>query len=660
MERFEKVDARLISPPPLGSVGTFFLASPVAFQIFNLNGSSELTNAAYTQMFGSKSLQDYNVLTDATIHAHGYEKLVEAAFHGNVISVPAVWFEVMTSQKKSDQPTKRVAAEITFFPVKNSFGEMTHIGASYKDVTNEIKYAEELKEMTFYFERAEELGSLGSWRSGSEQNGNLIWSKNTYHIFGCTKEDFDASVDSFYEKVHPDDREKVRETSEASLQSGEPYSIDHRIVCPDGRIKWIHESGQAFPADGAKPARFIGVAQDITERKENEENLKKASQMQKLDALGRLAGGVAHDFNNILSVVMLYLEQLLKLDDNEVRQKKIGSIRSHVERAKRLIQQLLTFSRNEVRPRQVAALDDVVLDMREMIERILPEDIKIKFQTRGSKKNVSADYAQLEQIILNLVTNARDAMPKGGTLNISTGEITLNSIDLKILGNKNLVPGDYIYLKVEDTGIGMDPSMVSHIYEPFFTTKEFGKGTGLGLSTVYGIVQQVKGEIEMLSAPDKGTQFTLYFPVCASLVPAVAPTPESIHSPTTANILLVEDQSELRELIATLLASDGFYVVSASSGADAIDKYHKSEKQIDLVITDVIMPEMSGPALMKNLDPKIPVIYISGYTNDELARYGIDPSKHMFLTKPFHSADLIRSINESLNRNRLGLSARYP
>lgn len=682
----------------------------------------------------------------------GYKKslLIEQTQGGQKIELPLFW--------------KTCNSEWRAFETRSYLIEGTQaVGLCFLDVTEKTILEEDLKLKNFYFERAEDIGLLGSWNSSPGDEGDLKWSANNYKIFGCDEKTFTPTVASFFEFIHPDDREKVRNAATQAITSGELYDVEHRIITPDGQIKWIHERGKIITGEGKRPTRFIGISQDITKRVNdkaalstinqkfrvlfdsdiigsfvtgpggnvvecnneylrmtgfsredllagriswkntvaenysrsdeewaqlhngqvfppmemdyvNQDGVKfpvlvgatklieedgkwiafafdltemktlqrKISDVERLDALGLLAGGVAHDFNNILSVCMLYFEQLHSLEISSEAKAKVVLLQNHAERAKRLVQQLLTFSRNQVREPEPTSLDFVVGGMNEMIERLATEFVDIEITLGCDGALINADVAQLEQVILNLVTNARDAMERGGTLKIETSKVRLDEHN-----DTALSAGEYLLLKVSDTGIGMDSDTAKRVFEPFYSTKEFGKGTGLGLSTVYGIVKQSQGYVRVESQVGEGTTFYIYFPIWRGSAPALSIASSLPKAAVEAKILVVEDQNELRILISDILAKKGFTVTEASSGIEALDKF-SSSNDFNLIITDVVMPKMSGPTLRQKLGKNVPVLYISGYANNELNRHGVDDRNSHFLAKPFSSAELLEKVYDTL------------
>jgi len=391
-----------------------------------------------------------------------------------------------------------------------------------------------------------------------------------------------------------------------------------------------------------------------SERRQAEEKLVKSqaqlAQAQKMEAVGRLAGGVAHDFNNLLTVIGGYCAiSLQSISETHPLQKNISEIQKASERAAAMTHQLLAFSRKQVLQPRVFRLNEVVLGMEKMLRRLIGEDIELSTTFDLSLGHVKADPGQIEQVIMNLVVNARDAMPRGGKLTISTANVT---IDQKShYRNRTLDVGEYVMLAVTDNGMGMSEDTRAHLFEPFFTTKGLGKGTGLGLATCYGIICQSGGDIRVYSELNAGTTFKIYLPRTDALLdPVAAMEPKKLPA-GTESILVVEDDASVRDLTVTILRGCGYQVQEANSAFEALESLKKSP-QFDLVITDVIMPQMSGKELcdqIKRQLPNIELLLMSGYTDDALAHHGVLDEGLFFLEKPFSPTKLAQKVREVLD-----------
>ncbi len=416
----------------------------------------------------------------------------------------------------------------------------------------------------------------------------------------------------------------------------------------DGSAVWVLENASLVEGEEGTPALIEGTLIDITERKRLEAQLR---QSQKMEAVGRLAGGVAHDFNNLLTVITGYSDLLLEelSDDNRLR-RAADEIHKAADRAASLTCQLLAFSRRQVLEPKVLHLNQVVSNIDKMLRRLIGEDIDLLTVLEPQLGRVKGDRGQIEQVIMNLALNARDAMPHGGKLTIETANVELD--EAYTCSHIAVQPGPYVMLAVSDTGCGMDEETQAHLFEPFFTTKEPGQGTGLGLATVYGIVKQSGGNIWVYSEPERGTTFKIYLPRVEEAVEDAATGEPARHPPSgSETVLLVEDEQSVRQLVGEALRRNGYTVLEASNGAEAIRVCEGHQGPIQLLVTDVVMPEMGGRALaqrLASLRPEMKVLYMSGYTNNAIVHHGVLDPGTAFLQKPFRPADVARKVREVL------------
>jgi two-component system, cell cycle sensor histidine kinase and response regulator CckA len=406
---------------------------------------------------------------------------------------------------------------------------------------------------------------------------------------------------------------------------------------------------------------------DITGRKRAEERHAEAEEMlrqsQKLDSIGRLAGGIAHDFNNILGVILGYGELMRRqIAHGHPARPRLDQVIQAARRAAGLTRQLLAFSRKQVMQPKLLDLGAVVGDLRGMLDRVVGEDLEIVVRTAERLGAVQADPTQIEQVIMNLVVNARDAMPKGGNLTIETANVDFD--ETYASAHPPTRPGPFVMLAVSDTGIGMDAETQRRIFEPFFTTKAPGEGTGLGLATVYGIVKQMGGYIWVYSEVGKGTCFKVCLPRVEETVvadPASAPSEPPPRGHET--VLVVEDSESLRDLIHELLTEQGYNVISVTQGEEALTLIQEGKHRVDLVLTDVVMPRLGGADLVKRLSaiyPGVSVVYMSGYTSGAISRQGVLDEGVIFLEKPFAAEQLLRTIRLALDRPPVDRSGRAP
>ncbi len=792
------------------------------------------------------------------------------------------------------QGKKRVF-EIHGYPILNDAGEVSHMIEYTRDITVQRMAEESLQISEQRLKKAQQIARLGNWDWDIRHN-KIYWSEEVYRIFGLEPKDFPASFETFLNTVHPDDREHVKNAVNEALAGLKPYSIDHRIVLPDGRIRIVHEEAEVTFDKNRKPVRMVGTTQDITEFKQTEEKLRKLSsvveqsaevvmitdregrieyvnpafemvtgysweevlgkkpnilksgvyddafyrkmwetitsgkvfyadmknrkkngeiyieqkivsalrdskgnitsfvstgkdvtkqkhfeeekkkveekyrqffmedlsgdyiatadgkllmcnpafarilgydsieevmkvnfhkfypdrqqlkefydllkrekklvnhemelldrngnrlfviqnvrahfdkkgnirevqgyiiditerkkleqqffQAQKMEAIGKLAGGVAHDFNNILTVIQGYSDLLLtKIPEHEPFYREILQIKKAGLRASQLTHQLLAFSRRQVIQPKVVNLNDLIHEIQKMLRRLIGEDIKLVVHLDPHLGNVKIDPGQFDQIMMNLAVNARDAMPNGGVLTIETKNMIMDEAYVK--SHPIVQSGEYVMLAISDTGVGMEKDVISHIFEPFFTTKERGKGTGLGLSTVYGIVKQNNGYIWVYSEPGKGTTFKIYFP----LVKQKQDQDETDYAPVQSfygreTVLLVEDDYGVRELAESVLTEYGYHALVAESPAEAIELAKKHSGEIDFLLTDVIMPGMTGKDLAEKIiktNPKMKILYMSGYTDNAIVQHRVLNKKVEFIQKPFTPLALLKKIRQMID-----------
>jgi two-component system cell cycle sensor histidine kinase/response regulator CckA len=417
----------------------------------------------------------------------------------------------------------------------------------------------------------------------------------------------------------------------------------------DGKLITVSLTGRPVRSEGGTSTHFEIIAEDVTERKALEAQLR---QSQKMESVGRLAGGVAHDFNNLLNVILGYSEVLEEsLDENNELRKHAEAIKKAGLRAVSLTRQLLAFSRQQMLEPRVLSLNTVVADTEEMLRRLIGEDIELTTVLEPVLGQVKADQGQIEQVIMNLIVNARDAMPQGGKLVIETSNVELDEAFAQ--QHPPTLPGPHVLLAVTDTGLGMDKESQAHIFEPFFTTKEKDKGTGLGLAVVYGVVKQSNGYIWVYSEPGKGATFKIYLPRVEEAVEKASQStgpPKSLQGSET--ILLVEDEERLRCLVRTLLAESSYTVLEAGEGAQALEIAHQHQGTIHLLLTDVVMPRMSGKVLaekMALLHPDTKVLFMSGYTEHAVTAHGVLEAGTFLLQKPFTRDALKRKVREVLD-----------
>ena len=466
---------------------------------------------------------------------------------------------------------------------------------------------------------------------------------------GYRPDEFMTSPSLWGERVHEDDRAAVRARRERVLEQRRQERLEYRIRHRDGSIRWLEDEIVPVTNDAGVVERLDGIARDITERRRLEEQFRQA---QKMEAVGRLAGGVAHDFNNLLTVITSYVDLLVDdLPANDSRRQDLREVAKAAAAAAGLTRQLLAFSRQQVLEPRVLDLNGVVAAAGNMLKRLIGDDIVLATVLARDLGRVKADPGQVEQVIMNLAVNARDAMPNGGQLTIETANTQLDAT--YTMDHTPVDPGAYVQLSVSDTGAGMDAATQRRMFEPFFTTKEVGKGTGLGLATVYGIVKQSGGFIWVYSEPGQGTTFKIYLPSIDEPRDVDAARGDAAPSLRgTETVLLVEDADPLRAVCRRILERHGYTVLDAPGGRVALERARGHPGVIDLLMTDAVMPGMSGRQLaeqLKEFRPEVKVLFVSGYTDDAVIRHGILAPGMAFLQKPFSPEVLARRVREVLD-----------
>jgi PAS domain S-box-containing protein len=488
-----------------------------------------------------------------------------------------------------------------------------------------------------------------------DTQGRRLYNSPSYEtVLGYTQDDLKDT--SGLDQIHPDDRAQVIAAAEEAKRTGEGRRLEYRIRHHDGSWRIFESTCSAVRDHRGAIDKLIIVNRDITAQREQareilrqkEEQLRQA---QKMEAVGRLSGGVAHDFNNLLSVIIGYAEDLEQsLDPSGRLHKEAEEVRKAGERAASLTRQLLAFSRQQALQPHVIDLNGIIGDLARMLRRLIGSDIDFAVELDPLAGRIKADQGQIEQVVMNLVVNARDAMPEGGRLSVSTRNIDLHASEAATLPGAE--PGPYVELTVADTGIGMDAATLSHIFEPFFTTKQEGKGTGLGLATVAGIIKQSGGHIVATSELGKGSSFRVLLPRTADAV-AVANLTFRPQPPvaTRNTVLLAEDDGALRDLITDMLTRNGYRVLAAATPVEAQRIVREFNGPIDLLLADIVLPGMKGPALAEaitRLRPEMRVLYMSGYSEvDPKARQHLPPEESL-LRKPFTTEKLLLTVSGAI------------
>jgi PAS domain S-box-containing protein len=495
---------------------------------------------------------------------------------------------------------------------------------------------------------------------GKSLDGTITtWNPGAQRLFGYSAAE---AIGKSISILLPPDRPSELSDILKRIARGESVSHFETIrMRKDGSLVEVSVTVSPIKSASGQVVGASAIKRDLTEKRRNEALLRKTEeqlrQAQKMEAIGKLAGGVAHDFNNLLSVILSYSHMLAQdMTASDPRRADLEEIEAAGKRAVDLTRQLLAFGRQQILQPKVVDLNDIVARMEKMLRRLIGEDVELTVLSAAKLGKVQVDPGQIEQIIMNLVVNSRDAMPQGGKMTVETANVQLD--ERYAAEHVGVTPGPHVMLAVTDTGTGMDKATVARMFEPFFTTKEKGKGTGLGLATVFGIVQQSAGSVWVYSEPGRGTTFKIYFPRTEQTAPiepsgSEPPPPSALRG--TETILLVEDEESVRVLIRAILRRFGYHVLEAQSGGDALLICEQHTAAIHLMLTDVVMPRMSGRQLaerLHSLRPDMRVLFMSGYTDNSIVHHGVLDSGVAFLQKPVTPETLTRKVREVLDAPR--------
>jgi len=532
-------------------------------------------------------------------------------------------------------------------------GQLT-VQATFIDITERKRAEKALRESEAKYRNILENIAEGYYEVNLAGNFTFF-NQSVCQMIGYTREELLGMNDRNF--TDQENAKKLYHAFNSVYQTGEPVrGFDWEIIRKDGTKRLVEASVSLIKDPGGQPTGFRGIVRDITEQKRAEQAMsalqEELRQSQKMEAIGRLAGGIAHDFNNLLTVISGNCQlSLLDLREGDPLRENIEEIGIAADRATSLTRQLLAFGRRQILKFRVLDLNTILYNLDKMLRRVIGEDIELITLLKGDLGKVKTDPGQIEQVILNLAVNARDAMPNGGKLIIETENIELD--EEYAHAHIGVKPGLYVRLSVSDTGLGMSSEVKEHIFEPFFTTKKNGEGSGLGLSTVYGIISQSGGDIWVYSELGHGTTFKVYLPRVDEPVEALGEKIEEREAPRgRETILFVEDEESVRKLAVQFLKRQGYRVLEASHGGDALLICKKFKDPIRLMVTDVVMPGMNGRELAENLLPlrsEMKVLYISGYTDNAIVQHGILEPGMPFLQKPFTMEVLARKVREILD-----------
>ena len=533
---------------------------------------------------------------------------------------------------------------------KVQVGGQSQYTAILRDITERVRAEEVLRESEARFRSIYEQAAVGIEQAALD--GRLLM-VNAAHCRMLGYEEGELLDRNIEEITHPEDHAlEAKLIHQHRHKPRHSFELEKRYRHRDGSFVWSHVTSTVVNGPAGEPLYRISVVQNLTERKRVEEQLKQA---QKMEAIGRLAGGVAHDFNTLLNVMLGYSELLLaEMSVDDPRTESVLAIKNAGDAGALLTKQLLAFSRGHAMTQQVLDLREVVSGMAPILGRLLRDDIELTVKRSEGPCLIKADPGQIQQLVLNLVANAGDAMPDGGRITIEVRDAQPDEVHLQ--QHPTLKPGRYALLVISDSGAGMSAETVAHIFEPFFTTKESGKGTGLGLATVYGIAKRNGGDVWVYSEPGSGTIFKVFLPLCAESVQKPKPFRNEVVNIESGGetILLVEDSAALRELTRVILVRNGYTVLEAEDGVAALEVSRGFEGEIDLMLTDVVMPRMRGPVLAEQMlkeRPSIAVVFLSGYTEEVIANAhaGI-----YLVEKPYTADTLLDTIRTALHEHASG------
>ena len=543
--------------------------------------------------------------------------------------------------------------ESSAVPMLDGGGRLVGYRGVDRDITERVLAEEALRTSETRLARAQAIAHLGIWEldladlDDVDRNA-LWWSEETYRIFGYEPGSVPVTIARFFAGVPPEEEQPIRDQVGEAVRANTPWVMEHRVVRPDGTQRIVREEATIIRDPSGRPLRMTGTVLDVTEQRELEAQLR---QSQKIEAVGQLAGGIAHDFNNLLTTVLASNELLsTTLPAEGAHREELDTIRQAARRAAELTRNLLAFSRQQALTLRTLAADALLAEFLRLARRVVREDVEVALRVEAPGAAIRADRVAVEQMLMNLVTNARDAMPAGGRITLTVGREELSEEFERVHGWGR--PGRYVTITASDTGEGMDAETRRHVFEPFYTTKPVGEGTGLGMAMVYGLIKQHDGFVAVASEPDRGTTVKLYFPA-ADGAPEAVPEPETAAVVGgTETILLVEDDVSLRRTATRVLRKYGYTVLTATDGGEALALLGMLPASPDLVISDVVMPNTSGPQLLAALRGTAPMprmLLTSGYTARDLHESGEVAADVPFLPKPWTIADLLGKVREVLD-----------
>lgn len=631
--------------------------SPSVYELYDIDGLQVEVNKAYEDLWQfpegrERTLRKFNVLKSKEVEGTGLMAYVKKAYAGELVTLPPYKFDPTgESEAKGAGRVRWLSTKI--YPIKKK-EIVTNIVIRHEDITKRKQAEIELERNQYYLSKAQELGQIGTWELDI-LNNELVWTDENCRIFGMPLGSI-VTYQVFISKVHPDDRDYVNREWQAATK-GKPYDIEHRILI-DGKTRWVREKADLTYDEQGNAISAIGFTQDVTDRilaeRDREALESQLYQSQKFESIGRLAGGVAHDYNNMLSVIIGNVELAM------MKTKRSAPVEIHLEqilqaanRSADITRQLLAFARKQIIDPKIVDLNTVIENMLKMLRNLLGENISLSWHPKRNLWPVKIDPSQLDQLLANLCINARDAIADVGKMTIETDVVSFDEDYCK--NHIGFIPGDYTMFAVSDNGCGMDRETMDTIFEPFFTTKKTGEGTGLGLATAYGIVKQSDGFINVYSEPGQGTTFKIYLPRCVEAdAMELEESVNEVQMGQGETVLLVEDDAAIVEMASTILEDLGYRILAANSPEEAITLAEDRPDEVQLLLTDVVMPGMNGRDLAKQiriLNPGMKVLYMSGYTANVIAHHGVLDEDINFIQKPFSRGGLSLRIREVLGTN---------
>ncbi len=635
-----------------GRLRAIFEASQAGILVSSLGGVIEFANQAAADLFGTSL--DKVIGSAYLTHVHPSEQETAGQF---IHRLAAGDLDALVTERHFQRADGREFwGLLSTRPLLDEAGNPSALLGIITDITEYKRVVASLRAAADDLRKAQSVARLGSW-TWHIADDRLEWSDEMYTIFGIDKGSFTGNLADVIEAaIHPDDHAAVEAANRVGIETGRPEPLEYRVCWSDGSVRTVwSEAGELVRDGGQRPVRLTGIVQDITERKEAEQErerlLLQLQQAQKMETIGRLAGGIAHDFNNLLAVILMRLEMGLAMTEADAPIRRHLSESLHAaQRSADLTRQLLGFARRQPVTPRVLDFNASVADLLDMLRQLIGEEIRLTWQPGTDLWPVKLDPAQLSQILANLCVNARDAIDGAGTILIATQNVLLDVATAEASGETTAAA--HVLLTVSDDGSGIDKAILDRLFEPFMTTKGVGKGTGLGLATVYGIVQQNGGDIRVYSEPGIGTTFRIYLPRHAgAFEPAMDDAPGEAPQGAGETILLVEDERAVMEMANELLDQLGYVVLAAATPGEALKVANSYPGPIDLVVTDVIMPEMNGRELAEQIQarrPAIRILYISGYPADLIAHRGVLSGDANLLAKPFARHALARRVRETL------------